>query len=139
MDFLEEYAEGLCPEISKTGSGVVEKRQTEILLSPISEGGQGLGHMGNMNLIYLAEDTRDEAYRSIQRELSDRQKAVFDIIRRGDRSNTEIASALGWPINRVTPRVFELRQLGLVFPNGKAVCPITLRRVQKWTARKPNG
>ena len=85
---------------------------------------------------YLATETRDAAYREVVKTLSARQKVVFELLQRGDRSNNEIASALGWPINRVTPRVFELRALNLVFPGETVNCRITGRKVQQWTVRR---
>jgi hypothetical protein len=89
-----------------------------------------------LNIFHLATETRDESYHALVTDLGDRQKKVFEILRRGDRSNSAIAYALGWPINRVTGRVKELRDLTLVFPAGVMVDPITLRRVQVWTADK---
>ena len=92
-----------------------------------------------LNIFHLATETRDESYRSVLKDLSAKQKAVFEILQRGDRSNSGIASALGWPINRVTPRVFELRQMNVVFPGGVMIDPITNKRVQVWTVKNPSA
>jgi DNA-directed RNA polymerase specialized sigma24 family protein len=85
---------------------------------------------------YLSTDTRDESYRETIKNLGPKQKQVFEILQRGDRSNLEIANALGWPVNQVTGRVFELRELNLVFPGDKLRVGITNRIVQRWTVRK---
>jgi hypothetical protein len=79
-------------------------------------------------------------------DLSDRQKSVYDILCRGDRCNKEIAAALGWDINCVTGRVYELRGLSKshpvnpprIFSAGKEIRPGTNRRVEVWTVRKPS-
>jgi len=49
-------------------------------------------------------------------------------------SNRRLAELLSWSINRVTPRVLELRQQGLVFE--AYVAPDPLRRASFWVARK---
>jgi len=46
---------------------------------------------------------------------SRKKKAVYDLLSgAGSMTNAEIGDALDWPINRVTPRVQELREAGLV-------------------------
>lgn len=47
-------------------------------------------------------------------------------------SNSEIAKSLGWPINRVTPRVNELVKLGKLVDAGKRKCTVTGRLVHTW-------
>jgi hypothetical protein len=92
-----------------------------------------------LNIFHLATETRDESYHAMLKDLTDRQKSVYDILCRGNRCNIEIAAALGWPINRVTPRVLELRQMDppRVFSAGKEIRPGTNRCVEVWTVRKP--
>jgi DNA-binding MarR family transcriptional regulator len=56
------------------------------------------------------------AYRALTPNgLGKRQNTVLAfLVRRGPMSNKQIAEATGWPINTITPRVKELRDLGLV-------------------------
>jgi hypothetical protein len=35
-----------------------------------------------------------------------------------DATNAELAAKLGWPVNRITPRILELRKMGLVLDAG---------------------
>ena len=52
-----------------------------------------------------------------------------------DMTNMEVASALHWSINRVTPRVFELRDAGLVVSNGKRRCGVTGNTSYAWKVK----
>jgi len=82
----------------------------------------------------LALDTRNEAYRTLE-NVGQKQSAVYSILSRGrSMSNSEIARVLGWSINRVTPRVYELRELGFVRPSEKRICRVSGRTVQTWEA-----
>src|SRR3954470_9313503 len=67
--------------------------------------------------------------------LGDRQHEVYEAIRNasGSLTNSEIAEAIGNPINTVTPRVFELRGLGLVKEDIRRSCSITGRTAIAWT------
>jgi DNA-binding MarR family transcriptional regulator len=59
-------------------------------------------------------DTSLDAYYNIQK-LSQKRKMVYDAIQElGEATNMDIADHLGWTINRITPRVLELREKGLV-------------------------
>lgn len=63
--------------------------------------------------------TSKEAYAKIQDKLGDKQFIVFETIRElGVATNEMIAEHLGWPINRVTGRVSELRNYGVVDVEG---------------------
>ena len=65
--------------------------------------------------------------------LGDRQKKVYYALKRlVYASNSMIAQHLGWSINRVTPRVYELRQKGLVEEYAVLPCVITKRKVKYW-------
>lgn len=46
--------------------------------------------------------------------------------------NQQIASLLGWEINRVTPRTHELREMMKVEEAGKMVYPPTGKTVMYW-------
>jgi len=63
--------------------------------------------------------TSIEAYECIYDDLGKKQKEVYDVIESSDGlCNQDIAEILGWGINRVTPRVKELRDFGLVRQGG---------------------
>lgn len=72
------------------------------------------------------------AYHSLE-QLGKKQKACYDLINREGRlCNREIAELLGWPINRVTPRVLELREQGHVVEVYRDLDPTTNRTVIFW-------
>ena len=51
-------------------------------------------------------------------------------------SNMMLAEKLEWSINCVTPRIFELRQKGLVYEHHMGNCKITNRKAIYWAFRK---
>lgn len=66
--------------------------------------------------------------------LGDKQERVYDVIRSNGRvTNMEIAQLLGWSINRVTPRVMELRKMDRVRLDGYRECSVTGRTACVWT------
>ena len=61
------------------------------------------------------QPTSLDAWKSIKDDLMPRQKMVFKALQEiGEASNKQISQVLGWPINTITPRVLELRRMGLV-------------------------
>jgi hypothetical protein len=52
-------------------------------------------------------------------------------------TNAELAAQLGWTINRVTPRILELRTMGLVLDTGRRTCTITRSSAHAWKAKEP--
>jgi predicted transcriptional regulator len=63
--------------------------------------------------------TSKEAYAKLRDKLGDKQLKVFEAIDRlGVASNEAIADHLGWPINRVTGRVSELKKFGFIDVEG---------------------
>lgn len=65
------------------------------------------------------EQTSLFAYNSIQNKLGENQKKVYAVIKVfGVLCDQEIAIALGWSINRVTPRRGELVKKGIVIKQG---------------------
>ena len=59
--------------------------------------------------------TSQQAYQSIKEKLGEKQIIVFEALKvLGEASNEEIADHLGWPINRVTGRMTELRNFDMV-------------------------
>ena len=90
--------------------------------------------------IALATDTRnlsDTILRHDEISLSEKQLAVLEAIQLiGPASNEEVAHYLGWPINRVVGRTFELREFGVVLPAGKRQCRITGNIVHTWRVKQ---
>lgn len=92
----------------------------------------------------VAETSRI-AYEEIKHELGQRQNQVYTAIdycqrvRRLNHTNLELANMLGIPINQVTPRVHELRKLGLIEMAGKRKCSITGRLAMTWKIAVPQN
>ena len=86
-------------------------------------------------MISSVRDTSLMAYFEVEPELVGRQAHVFSVLEeRGPLSNSELAEVLGWGINRVTPRIFELRRLGRVVMETQRSCRVTGRMVYVWRA-----
>ena len=67
--------------------------------------------------------------------LGARQIAVAELFEQHperDFTNSEIATALEWSINRITPRVKELREFGILTLSTRRACRVTGRLVQAW-------
>ena len=85
-------------------------------------------------------DTSLLAWQEIEATVNDRQQAVLSALQGvDDATNTELSTILGWSINRITPRVKELRDKGLVVCAGIRECRVTGRRVYAWEWRKQYG
>lgn len=73
-------------------------------------------------------------YGEVKETMADSQNKILDVLEKHwELSNSEIANILGWSINRVTPRVLELRDQGLVRFVCQRKCRITGRTVKTWT------
>lgn len=92
-------------------------------------------------VVALATDTKKLAHLLFmfnKIRLAEKQQRVLDtLIGHTDLTNEEIADLLGWPINHVVGRTFELRHLGIdrqpfVLPAYKRRCSITGNVVQAW-------
>jgi hypothetical protein len=92
---------------------------------------------GNIVIIYgmpMIQETTLEAYKIIKPELGELQKVVYQtIVMNPGMSNHDIARFLHWEINRVTPRVKELRDKGIVICGGTKQDRITNKKVMMWT------
>ena len=76
----------------------------------------------------MVTDTSRMAYENIKHLLSEKQAdvlAVFRINKHKSWTNMELSVALGWSVNRVTPRTNELRKMGMLRTAGKRACDIT--------------
>jgi Mn-dependent DtxR family transcriptional regulator len=83
------------------------------------------------------QPTSLEAYTDMLYQLGEKQETILEIIRTHPNvSNHDIARILKWEINRVTPRVYELRNMDLVLDNGLKIDRLTGRRVMKWISAK---
>ena len=84
------------------------------------------------------QETSLNAYREeVEPTLGQRQGQVLEILKDCDNAtNSEIAEKLGWSINRVTGRVFELRKSDLVVQACKRTCKVTKRTVLAWELKK---
>lgn len=83
-------------------------------------------------------DTSLEAYRTrVLPYLADSQRVVYELLAQAsgngfDMTNMEVAAALHWSINRVTPRVFELREMGVVMLSQRRRCGVTGNMAFSW-------
>lgn len=82
------------------------------------------------------EQTSLDAYRSV--DLNTRQAEVYRIIQIfGPITNKRIAEELGWPINRVTGRVNELRnKVRSITDAGTVIDPESNRRHTLWKVKQ---
>jgi hypothetical protein len=82
-------------------------------------------------------DTRDQSYEDLLNggTLGDKQLQVFKAICGRTGSNRQVSLLLGWPINRVTGRMKELRGMGLVEDAGHTYDIQTNRMVHVWRVK----
>ncbi len=88
---------------------------------------------------YNSEQIRNKSLESILDDLGDRQRDVYNIISKWQPiSNERIAEHLGVFPHQVTPRVYELREMGIVEFAGESVSTISKRKVSLWRVN-PEG
>ena len=59
----------------------------------------------------ISTDNRNEAYKAIADKLPDHRRQVYETIRmEGPMRAVAVANHLGWPINKVTGRIHELKE-----------------------------
>jgi len=81
----------------------------------------------------MIQKTSLEAYQVLIPDLGNQQETVYNTItEHPDSCNHELAKLLGWEINRVTPRVKELRDKGLVVCTHTKIDNSTNRSVMCW-------
>jgi hypothetical protein len=85
----------------------------------------------------LATETRDAAYHQLQPRIGNTQALVLRVLSQSAfaLTNNEIAADLKWSINKVTGRVYELRELNLVVADGKRICSISGESCMTWKVR----
>lgn len=73
------------------------------------------------------------AFEEIQPKIGKKQKAVRDMLAlHADMTDKELAYALGWEINTVTPRRGELVKAGFVVWAQTRPCKRTSKRAHAW-------
>lgn len=85
----------------------------------------------------MIQDTSLEAFFKFKDAQTRRDQVLQTLRLLPDATNAELADKLRWAINRITPRVNELRKLGLVLDNGRRVCRITAGTAHAWKAKYP--
>ena len=81
----------------------------------------------------MADTSLESFYSFTPDDLGDRQKAVFkELTNSGPMSNKQLSNKIHWPINTITPRVKELRDMGLVDEYGTRYDANTNRREIVW-------
>ena len=74
-----------------------------------------------------------KAYKGIKQMLTNKQAIVLNVFSYNEYfTNSELADKLGWSINRITPRVFELRAKNKLEKKYKRKCRITGRTAIAW-------
>jgi predicted transcriptional regulator len=83
--------------------------------------------------------TQLQSWDEIQSTVSEKRLKVLDIIRRSERGATlfEIVESIGWPVNRVSGRVTELKKLKLIHSEGTRKNPESGAQGNVWYAIKP--
>jgi DNA-binding IclR family transcriptional regulator len=87
----------------------------------------------------MVQDTSVESYRKLQEVLGEKQRVMLEFFREHPGlkfSNRHLANNLGWPINSVTPRCKELRELGYVVDAGRIFDVTTQRSVLTWKLKR---
>ncbi len=82
----------------------------------------------------MIQNTSLQAYfQEVRPTLGDRQrKVLWALCERTELTNNELAQILNWPINTVTPRIFELRVKGLVEESSRRQDRVTGRTAIAW-------
>ena len=81
------------------------------------------------------QPTSLDAWKSIKDDLGPKRKTVLEALTKlGEASDKQLAQALGWAINRITPRRGELVQIGLVDFSREQVDVRTNRTEIVWRA-----
>lgn len=81
----------------------------------------------------MIQQTSLEAYMQAAPKISRCHKTILELLAYGQpMTNAEIAQRLNWSINRVTPRVLELRRLGLLCAFNVGLCWITGHKAIYW-------
>lgn len=81
-----------------------------------------------------ALDLRNLSYHSLN--LGEKQEQVYNAIEQYQPvTNRQLSNILHWPINSITGRVKELRDMGLVYKEWSAYDQVTERTVSTWSTK----
>jgi len=83
----------------------------------------------------MIQQTSLDAFQELKDKglLGKRQSQILEVLEMiGPATNMEIAESTGWSINRVTPRIYELRKEGFVVPVERRPCNITGNEAHTW-------
>lgn len=84
-------------------------------------------------MVKKIRQTQVESLKQTQKNIGEKQKTVYYVIKsKGGATNRMIAKYLGWDINRVTGRVTELVNMGMVTTTGTFKDKETNRTVTLW-------
>jgi len=86
-------------------------------------------------LSHVQETSLDVYYQKVLPKLRQKQRQVMQVFLDNphcDYTNMEAAVILRWSINRVTPRVLELRDQGLLVQSCRRRCKITRNMANAW-------
>ena len=76
------------------------------------------------------------AFQEIKKELGNKQKEVFNMLKNlGCANNNILAHKLNWEINRVTGRIRELAYKGRIKKAYESKCPYTKRKTIWWKVK----
>lgn len=83
----------------------------------------------------MIQQTSMNAFFGMHKKIGRKQRFVLEAIKKnGPINNLGLSRILNIPINQVTPRVLELRQLEMVRLYGAAPDPVTKRNNLWWVA-----
>jgi hypothetical protein len=90
----------------------------------------------SFRIIEMIQDASPFARKMANQNLGKKQKEVLDAHGHSlGATNAEVAAHLKWPINRVTLRMVDLREVGLVVDAGKRKCKVTGSLAHCWRPR----
>ena len=86
----------------------------------------------------MITDTKKDVYNRIIPHLPYCQYQVWNILQQHPEglTNSELSYYLHWSINRVTPRINELRKLGYVCYYTTRQCKVTGSQARVWVAKE---
>lgn len=87
----------------------------------------------------MIQSTSISAYKDIRSQLGFRQLEVLDQLKHGSATIKELSVVLNRTPNEISPRLFELREKGIVFEGVKRACRISGRTAIQWCLTKQEG
>ena len=80
----------------------------------------------------MIQQTSLQAYEQVK--INKSQQTILRVLRASKEpmTNALVGVILNWPINRITPRVLELRRKGMLKDAGVTTCPVTGGKAHAW-------